>query len=144
MSVEKGDILELLVTFVSGDACWGTSGNLTGFVHHTGWSEEPPIPESAVPVEGQTLTVKVIHVVQACERLPKWSTFDVKFKVDPVALVVWPHQIHVERELFVAMVEVGTKLRVDPWCFGKYLRPTSTLADLVKPFAEAPRSSKKI
>jgi hypothetical protein len=80
-----------------------------------------------------------------CEELKKeflWPN-DYFIPEDPIAMVVWPHQIHVERELFVAMVEVGKKLRVDPWCFGKYLRPTSTLADLVKSFAEAPPSSKQ-
>lgn len=87
MSVAKGDILELLITFVTDDACWGTAGNLIGFVHHRAWSRERPIPESAVPVEGQKLTVKVIHVVQDGEDLPAWSTFGGKFKIDFAASV---------------------------------------------------------
>ena len=87
MPLAKGDILELLVTHVSDDACWGISGEFTGFVHHTGWSDKRPIPESAVPVEGQWLKVKVLHVVQDGEQLPAWSTFDGKFKIDFAAVV---------------------------------------------------------
>lgn len=87
MPVAKGEILDLLVTYVSRDACWGTHGDLTGFVHHTGWSKERPIPESAVPIEGQQLTVKVIHIVQPGENLPAWCTFGGKFKIDFAATV---------------------------------------------------------
>jgi hypothetical protein len=87
MPVAKGDILDLLVTYVSDDACWGTAGVLTGFVHHTGWSKARSIPESAVPIEGQKLTVKVTHVVQDGEQLPAWSTFGGKFKIDFAAAI---------------------------------------------------------
>ena len=87
MPVAEGDILELLVTYVSGDACWGTAADLTGFIHHTGWSKERPIPDSAVPIEGQKLTVKVTHVVRDGEQLPAWSTFGGRFKIDFAAAV---------------------------------------------------------
>ena len=81
MMLKQGDILDLLVTYVSGDACWGLFGNLIGFVHHSGWSKERPIPDSAVPMEGHLLRVKVIHVVAPGEQLPAWSTFGGKFDV---------------------------------------------------------------
>lgn len=82
MEIAEGDILELLVMFVSSDACWGTSGDLTGFIHHKGWSARVPVPDSAIPIVGQTIRVRVVHVVEDDDQLPAWSTFGGKFKVN--------------------------------------------------------------
>ena len=87
MPFAEGDNVELTVSFVTDDACWGTSGDAVGFVHHTGWSGQQPIPDSAVPREGQRLRVRVIRVVRPQEQLPPWTTFGGKYKIDFAAVV---------------------------------------------------------
>lgn len=63
---------------------------------------------------------------------------------DTIAMVVWPHQIRVEREFIFAMAEVGSRLRATIPPLANRLLPTSTLAELVTFIASAPRSSKAI
>ena len=87
MPLVKGEIVGLTVTFVTADGCWGIAGDWVGFVHHSGWSKERPIPESAVPSVGQVLRVRILKVVKLGEAVPAWATFGGKFNIDFSAMV---------------------------------------------------------
>ena len=63
--MKVGDIVDLQVTRVSGYACWGNAEGKTGFSHCVDWS-----PDSACPVVGQTIKVRVFHLTGEGEKLP--------------------------------------------------------------------------
>jgi hypothetical protein len=93
MGVAIGDVVTLTVTHVEGYACWGVSGDQTGFVHCDEWSWDRPIPDSDVPVVGEPLTAKVFHLVaRPQDELPLDVTHGGRIPVDFAASVklLWP------------------------------------------------------
>jgi hypothetical protein len=83
VGIAVGDVVTLAVTEVAGYACWGFVGEQMGFVHCYEWSWERPIPESDQPRVGDSLTVKVFHLIdQAQSTPPPDVTYGGKFKVD--------------------------------------------------------------
>jgi hypothetical protein len=88
MGVAVGDIVTLTVTKVAGYACWGESGGQTGFVHCYEWSWDRPIPDSDVPIIGESLTARVLHLIdRSRDEIPLDVTFGGTIEVDFAASV---------------------------------------------------------
>jgi len=87
MEIASGQKIELRITFIAGYACWGLYDNFVGFVPCEAWSDERPIPDSAIPRTGQQLPVRIVKVLTLNDEIPEWATFGGKFKTSFTAAV---------------------------------------------------------
>lgn len=81
--MKVGDVVDLLVTEVSGYACWGVYQEKIGFSHCVDWSRERPVPDDKCPRVGEVFRVKIFYITDVpYTDLPADVTYGGKFKVD--------------------------------------------------------------
>jgi hypothetical protein len=85
--IATGDIRDARIVYVSGYGCWCEIEGVMGFMPYEGWSSERPIPESAVPLEGQRLPVRVVHVLGPDRAVPEWATFGGRYNIKFTAAI---------------------------------------------------------
>src|SRR5262245_53594809 len=82
MNPEVGDIVEVVVSKVSGYACWGSSNGKIGFSHCIEWSEEKPVPAHLIPIVGESIKLRVFHVPKPEVEQPDDVSFGGTIHVD--------------------------------------------------------------
>jgi ribosomal protein S1 len=67
MKIHVGDIVTMTITRVEAYALWGTHQGLTGFIHCSDLTDEPPIPLSKVPKVGDSVKARIHHLAPGTE-----------------------------------------------------------------------------